>query len=945
MKKILLLLITVICTLTASAQIGREVTGVLRDSTGQSVIGATIRLTSPSDTLSVSSNVNGAFTFRNVKSSQFLLSISSLGYQNLNKRFLFKEGTTPLQLEPIVLKTASNVLNEVQVSATRGITIKEDTVEYRAADFPVRENSVAEDIIKKLPGVEVDREGNVTTQGKSVTRVRVNGRDYFEGDLKTATQNLPAEIIDKIQIIDDYGDQAAITGIREGEADKIINIQLRTNKGMVINGTGGLGSQERYQLTGNGQFMNDDQQLAIILNLNNNNASPFSFGGGGGRGFGGGGGRSGNFGGSFSGGGFGGGGGFGNNSGGITNTTGGGLNFRDDWGKKVKVFGSYRFMSRNTDLISNSVRTDFIRDTTRTNTNVSLLTDIFEDRDTRTNNHNLNFNLEYQIDSLNYLRVSPFVSISGNNTDNISNQLQQREGVNIQNRELFNMSESSSPFLGGNIIFNHRFRKPGKNLSIAGTIGRSNNTSYQEARDDFEFFIEDETRDSVYLRRIDVNNRSINTNANVTYSEPLGKFSRLDFGYNFSKANYDNSRLTDVFNNQGVFVTDPALSNVFNYSFTTNRFSLNYRFDKQRLYNFNLGLTAQPTLLDGFSETNQVSVNRKGFNLFPTARFSYNFARTRSLNINYAGRSTEPSFSQIQPVRDISDIQRPVVGNPKLNAAFTQSLNISYNTTDPRTGLFFNAGLNGNVIDDRITRNVVFHDQIIAEGDTIFNVQETNYLNADGYYSTNANYSFGKSFAERKYRISLNGSLNFSNDVTYNNNQRNIGRNWSIRQGIRGQINPNQNLEIYPAISYRRTWLNYTLPVSNDTKAETWDFDLNGRVFFFKTFILGLDASYNINRGYSSINTSPFILNTYLEKQFFNKRGTLRMQAFDVMKEAVAVNRSQGENSFTDSQNNRLTRYYMLTFSYRFQKYPGGIQPNFQRNRDMMRGTPGEPRD
>jgi len=217
MKPLLLLLLTTLFSSFLYAQGTRDVSGVVLDSTGTSVIAATVKLTSARDTLFTRTDIDGKYSFRNVRSSQFLISISSLGYTNFNQRFLFPEGRTPLKLNVITLKTQSKLLNEVQVSGALAITVKEDTVQYRASDFPVRENSVVEDVLKKLPGLEVDKDGNVTTQGKSVTRVRVNGKDFFDGDLKTATQNLPADVIENIQIIDDYGDQANASGIRSGK--------------------------------------------------------------------------------------------------------------------------------------------------------------------------------------------------------------------------------------------------------------------------------------------------------------------------------------------------------------------------------------------------------------------------------------------------------------------------------------------------------------------------------------------------------------------------------------------------------------------------------------------------------------------------------------------------------------------------------------------------------
>lgn len=937
MKKLLFTIFFLISTQAIFAQGVRSISGVVRDSAGTAVVYATVRLTSPKDTLMTRTDIDGLFTFNNVKSSQFVLSVNNLGYSDFVKRYLYSENTNPVKLDPITLRGQSRMLKEVVVTGTAGVIIKQDTVEFRASDFPVRENSVAEDVIKKLPGVEVDKDGNVTTQGKSVTRIKVNGKDYFDGDLKTATQGLPADIIEKIQIVDDYGDQANITGIREGEADKIINITIRPDrmKGSVISGVVGGGNEDRYQVSGNGQFMNNDQQLDVRLNLNNTNTSPFNFGGGGGRGFGGGGG--GNRGGGGGGGGNFGGGGFGGNAGGITTTTAGGINYRDNLSPKLAINGSYRFNVRNTLSVSNSTRTSYF-------TQDSVLVAIADaNSKSGNNNHSANFNLEYAIDSLNYLRITPYFNI-GTSDSNDSTRLEQEQTGRSPEDQLTDLfRKSSSPSFGGNLIYNHRFRKMGRNFSFGLNLNSSDNDNDQEVLDKFLYYNADLTPrgDSLSQRQIETSNKRFNANANITYSEPVGKFGRMDFGYNYNIADYENSRITNLYQGE-VPVMNNDLSNVYDYSFTTNRFSLNYRYDRPRLYNFTLGLTAQPTSLKGYSVTHGVPSERKGFNFFPTARFEYSFARSRSLSINYNGRSNEPSFNQIQPVVDASNPLRPVVGNPELNSSFTQSVNIRYNTNNQAKGLFFNIGVFGNFTNDQITRNIVrYVDSIIVDNKkTARTIQETNYLNADGYYSTTSFYSLSKSFLERKYRVSLHGRVNYINDVSFTNNRENIGRNWTFVQNLSLQINPNPNVEIYPSIGYRGTTVNYT--TGNDTRATTVNYDLNGRLYFLKTFIVGWDLSKNINKGYSS-SVNPLIINAYLEKQFFNRRGTLRFQGFDLLNEGTVVGISQDANTITSSQTNRLTRYFMATFSFRIQKFPGGVQPNFDRNRGEGRGD-GQPR-
>ena len=171
----------------AFAQTSRDISGVVKDSTGTSIIAATVKYIAGKDTLFTRTDIDGNFIFKGVKSSTFLLTVSSLGYRPLNKRFLYKDGDTEIKLDPISLKAESRVLSEVVISGTPSVTIKEDTIIYRASDYPLRENALAEDLLKRLPGVEVDKDGNVTAQGKAITRVRINGKDFFGGDVKTAT--------------------------------------------------------------------------------------------------------------------------------------------------------------------------------------------------------------------------------------------------------------------------------------------------------------------------------------------------------------------------------------------------------------------------------------------------------------------------------------------------------------------------------------------------------------------------------------------------------------------------------------------------------------------------------------------------------------------------------------------------------------------------------------
>ena len=260
MKKIGLLFLAVFFFGPLAAQTAREVGGVVKDTTGTGIMGATVKLapiSGSADTISTRTNHDGIFVFKDVKTSQFILTISSLGYKPAHIRLLNADGATPIVLsKPIILQPGTLALEEVVVRGTQGVVIKQDTIEYSAADFKLQENAVAEDLIKRLDGVEVDRNGNITAQGKAVTRVRVNGKDFFGGDVKTATKNIPAKAIDKVQVVDDYGDQANFTGVRDADPETVINITTKPgSRGIIANATVGGGSNDRYQLSGFGNHI------------------------------------------------------------------------------------------------------------------------------------------------------------------------------------------------------------------------------------------------------------------------------------------------------------------------------------------------------------------------------------------------------------------------------------------------------------------------------------------------------------------------------------------------------------------------------------------------------------------------------------------------------------------------------------------------------------------
>jgi len=911
MKHILSFFLLSLISLSAFSQSNYEVSGTVRDSSGLSVIAATVKLRSAKDSLFTRTNADGAFSFKGVKSGQFTLSITSLGFQSALRKYMYNEGEGNLALGVINLKNSSKQLNEVVISGTPTVTVKEDTLEFRAADYKLKDDAQVEDLLRKLPGVEVDKDGNVKAQGKAVTRVRVNGKDFFGGDVKTATQQLPANLIDKVQLIDDYGDQANFTGVKEGDPEKILNIQIRPDKnnGYFTQGRIGQGNEGRYQGNISANMFNKTQQISVQGNLNNTNTSLFNFNGGGG------GARV-----QLGGGGGGGGariqiGGGGGNAGGdgLTRVASVGLNYRDEWSKKLTSYGNYSYANRNNEVL---------RTTQQQNINTSgfLLNNQNSTSNTSSINHRFNWNLEYKIDSVNYLKVTPYFNLGQNNGTSANTFAFLQDGTSlISSGNNGGISSSETPNFGADALFNHRFGKRGRTASVTLSLSKNNTTQENDA-------INQTTPVgvpiAVYQRQVvSNNNTNTTTRSGISYIEPLSRTESLEFNWNFSLADYQNGRTTLGTNiPNGVLEIVPLQSNDYTYSFMTNRLGMNYRVT-QKKYNYSLGLGVQPSLLSGTSVSNQTSYRRTALNIIPVLRYSYNFSKTKEFNASYNGRNNEPSFNQLQPVTDVSNPQFPVVGNPNLKAEFSHNINIRYNNFNFEKGDVWFTNFSVNLTENKIVSNSAF-----LPGNKI----ETRYLNTNGFYSVNGFYTWSKPFAERKYTLSINGFANYSNNINFVDDQKNIGKNLIISQGASFQLNPAQWIELNPGVNYTANKNTYSISAQQNTKVSTWNLTFNGKAYIRKTWILGADFTKALNKGYTSgFAVNPFIMNTYLEKQFLkNKAASLRFQIFDVYNENTSISRSVTANSINDTRSNRLARYAMLTFSLKLQEFNGQQMPN-----------------
>lgn len=913
-KLLILPLLLLSATLFAQKQV--NITGVALDSAGTKLSGATIKAINAKDSVFAFTDKDGKLEVSITPLFPIDITISLIGYIPYTKKInAMPDGIAVIQLDSILMETDVALLPGVEVTSVQPIVVKEDTIEYNAKAYKVEEGAPVEDALKKMPGLEVGKDGAITAQGKPVARVRVNGKDFFGGDVQTATRNLPADIIENIQIIDDYGDEANLTGIKTGEPEKIININIQKNKnrGFFGNASASAGDKGRFGSGISANLFRDETQINFLGSLNNTNADLFNFNGGG---RGGGARGNNNFGNESRGGG-------GGN--GITLSQSAGLNYRSNIGKKVTINGSYSFSARHLNAESSSYRQDL-------NPSNIITTNSQNKSHNSSYNHRITADIEYRMDSVNYFKFTPYLSLSNSSSESAGISQVSRKFYHTDN--IFNSSgNSTSPNGGGNIMYHHAFRKKGRSINISTGVNISYSKQDRESLNNYRNTDYDSitgliTRemDTIQSQQIFTENKNTATNINVSYNEPVNKRKTmfLEMSYRWNQSNTENVREVDdidPFTNEAT--TNIAQTNYFNYKFTTHRAGINFK-GRETKYNYSVGLVVQPSILTGQSEGKDIGTNYKNLNWIPTARFVYNFARSHSLTVTYNGSSREPGFNQLQPVYDSSNLNNISVGNPNLQAEFTSRFGVNYNKFDNKAGTSLFANLNFDQTQDKIVSSRV--NNKTGTGRT------TSYINTNGFYNLGGNAGYTKPFSDRKYSVTLGVNGNFSNNITFVDGMRNNGNTWrlsprtSFRLDLEGIIDVAANVNY----SFQQIITRYDTGGKRVSDNETLQLGLSGKNYIKKQWIFGYDVSKMMNFGLQgNVNANPLIINLSAEYRFLKRQmAAIRFQAFDLLNENADIRRTINGDITTDSRTNRLARYFLLTLNFRLQKFTGSGRGN-----------------
>ncbi|MBC8756738.1 TonB-dependent receptor [Kordia sp. YSTF-M3] len=912
---VILVLIASIFTSSLCAQ-EFEITGKIIDKTAKTPLeSATVYIESIKDstliTYTISDRKGNYELSTRTKLKEVNLFVTFNGFQTYKQKVTLD--TSVIRLPDIGLELASNELDAVQIVAIRApITVKKDTLEFNADSFKTRPDATVQDLIKQLPGVEVDSDGKITVNGKEVNKILVNGKPFFGNDPNIATKNLTKDIVDKIQVMATKSESEEFTGKQGTSEEQTINIELKKdqNKGFFGRATVSGGTDERYAMSGIGNYFNENQRISVLASKNNINSSGFSYdeiydmmGNSGGNVY------------------FGDGQGFGGLRGGggqgITTSSNAGASFVDEFKDKTEILADYFFSRSDSENESRVERENILPDgsffTNSTSTSMNV-----------NDSHRATSELQFKIDSTFKIIVAPsFRYTEGENFSSRNEESLDDEGTLLNRGDSQNSTDSERRNFANNIDVIKKFGSKGSYISLGINNSFINNVSDNFLNTTNEIFgttPSTETRDQL----TDTESKQNQISADIEYRIPLKEKLFLDLNYRFANRRERNDRRVFDFDNttNQYDAFNQTLSSDLKVNFQTHTPKIGINYEGEKLYlSFNTGLLFSELKNEELIQNTSVTSSFSDISINSYMRYS--IKQGMSVYVNYNTNTQSPSAQQLQPVANVSNPLNIVVGNPNLNREFNQSMYLNFNNYDFKSKSGFFAWFSATLTNDKIVPFSTTDEN---------RIRTTTYTNVDGVFRGNGGVSYSKTIkrdsSSVRFRVGLYNNytkeFNFSNSVKFSTKQN------RLTPSVRMTYNYRELLEIEPRYSMSFNTIQYSLENLENETFQNHNVGLKTTTFWPKKIVFGNDLRYTYRTNVApGFERSALFWNMSLGIKILNDKGTIKLTAYDLLDQNINTRRSVTADYIQDSQSTVLQRYFMLGFTYKLSKV-GGKKSNIE---------------
>lgn len=936
MKKIItgvLLLLT--ATFSAFSQTKNiTVSGRVVEDSKEPAAQATIQLLSLPDstyTVGVASSENGYFKLPKVKAGKYVMKISYIGFKTKLVPLQLTSAVPEKNVGTVTLESDAIMLAEAVVTAEAPqVQVVEDTLVYNSTAYRTPEGAMLEELVKKLPGAEIDDDGNVKINGKDLKKIMVDGKEFFGGDVKTGLKNLPVDMIDKLKTYDKKSDLARITGIDDGEEETVLDLTVKKgmNQGWFGNADAAYGTEDRYlgRLMLN-RFV-DNTQFSLIGSANNVNDQGFSGGGGGPRW---------------------------RRNNGLTATKTLGVNFATQ-SPKLELGGSARYNYRDADIISTNSSERFLQNGSSYSNSNSI-------NGNRNVDFNADFRLEWKPDSMTNIIFRPNISYgttdkssrseSGTfnadpynlvadpnaflNFDELTDDPLKDIRVNATNDASLGKSKSLSA--NGTLQVNRKLNNRGRNITFRGSFGYGDNDNDQYTQSETRYYqiLNALGGDSVLYRNqyITTPTHNYNYSAQLTYSEPIARATFLQFRYRFQYKYSESDKTTfDLLNFPDWEIGGPlpsgyeqhpvdSLGKYAEYRYYNHDASVSLRFLREK-YQLSAGVSFQPqhSVLSYKRGDYMIDTTRNVFNFSPNIDFRYRFSKVSQLRFIYRGRSGQPGMEDLLPIVDNSNPLNIRIGNPGLKPSFTHNMRLFYNTynAEKQRGIMTHASF--STTQNSISNSTVYNEQT---GGRI-----TTPKNINGNWSAFGMFGFNTALKNKKFTINSFSHVNYNNNVAYLYNQetKRDDKNTTTGLTLRERLNG----------AYRNDWFEFGVNGSIDYSVErsklrpennqepyTFSYGALTNITMPWKMTLSTNITNQSRRGYTdtSMNRNELIWNAQLSQSLLKGAATISFEMYDILKQQSNISRSLTADARSVSSYNGINSYCMLHFIYRLNVFGG----------------------